>query len=264
MNTKVCPRCKVEKSMTEYQPRSIGWQAYCRPCMLVIGKDRYERIRRERIELQLAELARKELDEKLNGRVCMHCLKRKMSDLFYSANVCKECRNNRQREYRNKSPSYNESARASSAAFRQAFPELARERRIAYRKKQTEDLGDWYVKRLIAERSNLKISEIPPALVEIKREHVLVQRLQRQVRDVLGDESIVPRAAPEPRSVPTIEDIEAARVRAKEKYRKRYYADPAKEIDRVRRYKQRKRQERLAQLAKPAGDSAGTTTEGRK
>lgn len=251
---KTCPRCNE-------RPRSQGLNrlhAYCKPCTSLMSKEKNSRIGAERA----AARALKKQDEAMNGRVCMHCGERKEVELFYSANVCRSCRAaHRRLRIDLVRDAYNQKEAKRRAEYRVAHPEKVREYRIAYRRKERALLGDGYVKRLIVERSELKVSAIPPSLVELKRQHLAVLRLQREVSAVLDDEELVPRDVRKVRTAPTAEELERKRLQDNEKYRKRYYGNPTKEIERVRRYKQRKRQERLALSAKSAGETAGTTTE---
>ena len=55
-NTKRCGRCKIEKPLTKFYRRQAnkneGVQAFCKSCVQIIGKERYWKTRKKRLEQQ--------------------------------------------------------------------------------------------------------------------------------------------------------------------------------------------------------------------
>ena len=89
-----------------------------------------------------------------------------------------------------------ENERAKSAAWRASHPEAKKKADAAYSKRTAgrkaerqqrvvDVLGDTYIKQLLTENRRLKFSDVPQALVNLKREHL---RLARALKEAEGHE----------------------------------------------------------------------------
>lgn len=80
-------------------------------------------------------------------------------------------------------------ARDRMKAMRDRSPDEMRAYRIAWRKKQRQELGYYYLVKLLTEQSEyLKPGDIPPALLEVKRAHLLLLRAINERKEVQSEE----------------------------------------------------------------------------
>lgn len=64
---------------------------------------------------------------------------------------------------------------------RECDPVKAREMRLAWRHSQREQVTDWWVRKLLAQKKDgIKPRDIPQALVDVKRQHLLLLRLVKE------------------------------------------------------------------------------------
>src|SRR4029078_3144093 len=85
---------------------------------------------------------------------------------YYS---CKICKNEYQKKYRKINKPRPQAYNAEWSKKYRSKPERIQKRR-KYRKKVRDDLRDDYIKQKIVRNSNLKISDIPKELIELKRD----------------------------------------------------------------------------------------------
>lgn len=109
--------------------------------------------------------------------------------------ICKECDKPRMAKNRERyverfgSAAYREAQIDRARAYRIENQERCRDLRIAWRKRQREQLTDAYLLKLICERSpNLKPEHIPKTLIEVKRAHLILSRAVYQLEDESNEE----------------------------------------------------------------------------
>lgn len=99
--------------------------------------------------------------------------------------ICKSCKyevRNEQRRARYRiDPSFRNAAVEAAASRRRDNPVASRDARLAWRRAQREQITDWYVRRLLANKTGgIQPRQIPQGLVDVKRQHLLLLRLINQ------------------------------------------------------------------------------------
>ncbi len=127
------------------------------------------------------------------------------------ADWCKECLNIYSKAYRKANPekilAYNKAYRKANPekilAYSKAYYKVNKEKLNDYSKewavnnpekrkvsvnknalKNKKELSDNYVKRLFIQRTSLTASDIPPELIEIKRQQLILKRLLKQQKEL--------------------------------------------------------------------------------
>lgn len=72
-----------------------------------------------------------------------------------------------------------EKTKARVKAWRKANPEKVK----AYEKKGSDNLVDWYLKIILVSQTGLAAADMPPALVELKREQLQIRRMARELKN---------------------------------------------------------------------------------
>lgn len=119
---------------------------------------------------------------------CRQCMK-DLHDKFYEIN--KEIVLQKQKEYKKQYPEKIALAHAKSAKkYRDRDRERNNETKRIWDRKQTEMLGDRYIKKLIAKRSNISETMITQSLIECKRAIILLKKgmKYKQVKGVKGED----------------------------------------------------------------------------
>lgn len=99
--------------------------------------------------------------------------------------ICKACKlpgkRDRQRAKYEEDLAYRQACVAATRLQRLSDPLGSRARRLQWRHDQREKLTDWWVRKLLASKKDgLKPREVPQALVDVKRQHLLLLRLVKQ------------------------------------------------------------------------------------
>ena len=78
---------------------------------------------------------------------------------------------------KDKKRAYDAANKDRIAACKRAYKAANKDRITAKRHERVASLSDGYVRELLAGRSNLKSADVPPELVELKRQHLKIHRM---------------------------------------------------------------------------------------
>lgn len=101
--------------------------------------------------------------------------------------ICNRCHNKsektREQNKKDLKTWYNRNAekqKEAVAIYRATHKDVTKKERMKrFAKKQTEQLGDWYIKRLLTRYKKYKPEEITQQLIELKRQEVLTSRTKK-------------------------------------------------------------------------------------
>lgn len=191
---KHCPRCAQWFHREVFGIKANGQcQAYCRPCQKLRAQERRSLIAAKKAEEVAATVAYRAM----HGKACVACKAVKPLFDFCSQpdridgkrSRCKACEQPWRKamaseRYRVKKDELRAKAREWEKANRTRTNERVRQARRLER----QELADSYVKRLLSDRSEvIKPALLPPALVDLKREQLLLARLAKQMQQALTE-----------------------------------------------------------------------------
>lgn len=140
VHEKRCPRCEQTKPASGYWKSLKAWdglQPWCKACQNAVAS---ERNRKARLN---------ESPEQRRARIEAHRLY--------------------QRENKERINAY-------TVKWQKANPEKFKSIQSAHRRRAADEISDAYVRRMLSSRSTLKPSQIPDALVHLKRQFIALNR----------------------------------------------------------------------------------------
>lgn len=140
LSEKRCPKCCATKDISEFWKRARSWdglQSHCKACQNASAAERMSRAR---------------------------------------SNESLEQRQKRLEFLRRYKRENKERLNAYTVKWQKANPERFSSSQSAHRKRAAELISDAYVRRMLSSRSSLKPSQIPDALVQLKRQFVALNR----------------------------------------------------------------------------------------
>lgn len=157
--SKVCTKCGVEKSLGDYvfrnsKKKELGRVSHCGKCRRDAGRRYYQRNKRE------ITLKRRNY---LKG--------------YYEKN--KERLKQRARDHRKEN---RESINSRVRLNREKNKDKINAKKRSIQSKQRLEISDGYCKKLIANKVGLKAHETPRELIELKREMILLYRVNKELK----------------------------------------------------------------------------------
>lgn len=140
-----------------------------------------------------------------------------------------------------------EKAKAAKRAWCACNRERVNATARALRARARAELSDRYVVGILTDRCDMRAADVTPELIALKRQALQIVRMRRLIVGVIDATRECVRQDARP-----FMTEEQRRHADAERFRARYAKDPGKEVDRVRRYKKRKREE-----AKSSGREVG-------